>query len=495
MLGAGLCLTLLCIASCSPDAPIEPKPDVFMVVVDTLRKDRLGCYGYERDTSPRIDEIASQGTLFLDPNAQASWTRPSMISLMTGRYMTAFRDVVPEDYPTLAESFAAAGYRTIGIVGNVLVSEEAGFARGFEHFDASYSEEANTDLGELGRDAPGILRDVWKQLDGGDPERDGEDRRPLFVYVHIMDPHHPWLIHREYLDELPLNDSAPIDSWMMETYRSGVEELAPWDERFESWKRVRSSRGRYEAEVRFTDHHIGAFFDGLSERGLLERGIFAFVADHGEVLWERLDPKPIWEKDAPTLPKNVMHAEHGFFITQELIGTPFILWGKGIPVGLKVETPVENLDLFPTLLELCDVKAPGDLHGESLIPWLVRASGSAKPSLDADQAPLHDYVYSFVLQRACVREVSSGWKLSLPEAGFDAAGVVPELYKLDVDPLERDNRFKHEPDVVSRLRAKLAEWKHAHPTESSFGRKLSQKEGADLRALGYLGDDEESDDD
>ena len=97
-------------ASCSRSGrDLEHRPDVYVVVIDTLRADRLGCYGYGRDTSPFLDKLAAEGTVFRDNTAQSSWTLPSMVSLFSGRYVTTYRDEFPEDAPTLAESFRASG--------------------------------------------------------------------------------------------------------------------------------------------------------------------------------------------------------------------------------------------------------------------------------------------------------------------------------------------------------------------------------------------------
>ena len=453
----------------------KERPNVFLVVVDTLRKDRLSCYGYERETSPRLDRMAAEGALFLDPNAQASWTRPSMLSLFTGRYVTAFRDQVPEESTTMAEVFERAGYRTLGTVGNVIVSEDAGYARGFQHYDARRAKEGQKQRGvEVGRDAPILLADFWEALDS---QPIGEE--PVFGYLHMMDPHAPYLRHERLEQTMPIGRTKPLDDWHKKQYQAGLSELPESKEREDSWRRVRANRGRYDHEIVVMDEHLALFLDGLEEHGLLENAIVAFVSDHGEVLWERRNPNEMWAKDAPTLPKEVMHGEHGWFITQELIATPFVLWGSGGPAGVRIEHPVENLDLLPTLLELCDLPSPGELHGESLVPYMQGEAESER-----------EYVFSFVVQRSCVREVATGWKLSLPEPGMDGFGVEPELFLLPEDPLERDNRYTSEPEVAERLTEVLAQWKRDYPTVSSAGRALGEEERANLEALGYLGDDD-----
>ena len=200
----------LVLAACAQEdpgqeSPTPERPDVVLIVVDTLRADRLGCYGYERPTSPVIDRLAAQGTLFLEARAQCSWTLPSMASLMTGQYITNPRDVYPDGVAPLAERYREAGYRTIGMVGNVIVSARMGYDKGFERYDASVSSDVD-------RPRTGLCRTLDKMLASLDPLLDsalepGEDggRPPLFLYIHPMDPHSPYLEYPEFDGELPLD--------------------------------------------------------------------------------------------------------------------------------------------------------------------------------------------------------------------------------------------------------------------------------------------------
>src|SRR5678815_1029330 len=110
------------VCACSHDETAAPqRPDVFVIVVDTLRNDHLSSYGYQRPTSPHFDQLAREGALFEDVTTQFSWTMPSMVSIMSGRYLTDFLPVIPDNFPTLAETFHSAGYRTLAVVSNLLV--------------------------------------------------------------------------------------------------------------------------------------------------------------------------------------------------------------------------------------------------------------------------------------------------------------------------------------------------------------------------------------
>ena len=190
-------LGALLLAGCS--AAVEPpsRPDVVLFVVDTLRADRLGCYGYERDTSPTLDALAAGGVVFEDVTAQSPWTLPSMVSLFQGRYLTNYRDSLQDDVVSLPETFQRAGYRTIGVVANCLVDEGQGFARGFDSFrivdcweDEERKIKSRRDV-QLMRE---LLREPAREALAAGP--DGA-RAPVFVYVHAFDPHDPYLPHDE----------------------------------------------------------------------------------------------------------------------------------------------------------------------------------------------------------------------------------------------------------------------------------------------------------
>ena len=241
----------------------ERRPDVILFVIDTLRKDHLSCYGYERPTSPTVDRLAREGALFLDPVAQSSWTRPSMVSMLHGRYVTESRDMFFEDAPTLAEQFEEAGYRTLGVVGNILLSAENGFDRGFQHYDARRNEEPSRAKGGSTRQLETLARDLWPQLERALEPEDGGERPPLFVYVHAMDPHNPYVPHPQYDGDLAVGGARPSEEWHHEVFAQGGGPAPEADPEWrKAWKRLQIARGRYDQEIRYTD----GVLDSMLER-------------------------------------------------------------------------------------------------------------------------------------------------------------------------------------------------------------------------------------
>lgn len=475
-----LCLGLLSLvlSACGkPVAAAARRPDVFLFVVDTLRKDRLGCYGYPRPTSPRLDRLSAEGTLFEDTTAQASWTLLSMVSLFQGHYVTDYRDTFEEPSPTLAEVLQQAGYRSIAEVGNILLSAERGFDRGFDHYAARAPASDGSDAGTGSRSAAELLRELWPELECARAADSRAGRPPLFVYVHFMDPHRVYRHHPEFDAELPPDGAQAISADQRDRHAREGAPAPPEDPNWaEAWARMRDERGFYDQDVRYVDREIGLFLDRLREAGLLDHAVIALVADHGEALFERVALAHPAEL-AKLPPDQFFQREHGKSLVQALVGTPFLLWGEGVPKGWRVKEPVENVDLFPTLLDLVGVPAPPGLHGRSLVGLWGGRPLDPRPEVGA-----------FVRQSLMVREVASNLKLTLPTEFGAAQGARPTLFDLGEDPTEARDLYAERPEDVARLREKLERWVRSYPTQSTLHHLRSAKDLEDLKKLGYGGE-------
>lgn len=468
------CLVLLLFA-CG-DSP-SAKPDVIVIVVDTLRADRLSAYGYERPTSPFMHRLADEGALFEDVTTQFSWTMPSMVSLFSGRYLTEFMPVVPPGNPTLAECFQAAGYETLAVVSNMLLDPSGGFARGFAHFDVGPSR-AGPD--PRPRTFEEISEDLWPALDA----RLAGERKPLFLYLHTFDPHDPYVGHETFDRELPVEAAPGVEpaGWQAsELARMGPP---PPDGRSD-WSAelafLETERGRYDQEVRYTDEQLRLLMQRLEELGVLEHAVVAIVSDHGEGLWEHVPPLAADVlRDSP--PSTFFYHKHGAIQYQEVLDTPMILWGAGVPRGVRAREAVENVDLFPTLLELADVPARGELHGRSLVDVMAGQASSWR-----------QFVFSNSVKYTSVREVSSRLKLLIPKGPARLAGWKLQLYDLGDDPHERIDLAERMPAEVERLAQVHAQWKRRYPTPDYLDAGVREADAARrseaLKALGYTGMD------
>jgi arylsulfatase A-like enzyme len=461
----------LAVGGCGHEPADAARPDVVLIVIDTLRADRLGSYGYPRATSPRMDRLAAEGARFADVTAQSSWTLPSMVSLFTGRYLTDYRDFPAEDAPVLAEAFHAAGYATVGVVGNVLLQPEQGYDRGFDHYDARPGEQPPGVDAVRARSIEELEEALWGPVDAA---LAGPDKKPLFLYLHPFDPHAPYAGSTALDAELPPSQAPPVEpaGWpaaaLAERGPAPPAGRADWAPELAG---IRRGRGLYDQDVRLTDEGVARVLAGLEQRGVLERAVVAILSDHGECLWERVAPKKPDELRALP-PPDFFYQEHGAYLYEEGVRTPFLLWGAGVPAGVVVDAPVENVDLFPTLLELCDVPARGSLHGRSLVPLLDGTPPAA----------WRENVYAQLLHSRSIRELATGKKLIVPTEHGEKVGVPIDAFDLAADPHERAPI--EDAGVRERLRGKIEAWRERYPTESTLGRK---RDAASRKMLGDLG--------
>jgi arylsulfatase A-like enzyme len=470
---AGLLATLL--VACGEDSRPR-RPDVVLIVVDTLRNDHLSAYGYPRPTSPHLEQLAREGALFTDVTTQFSWTMPSMVSIMSGRYLTDFVPVLRKGVPTLAETFHAAGYRTLAVVSNILIDPKAGFDRGFDQYDVRPAKTPGHAGEKVPRNLEELAQDAWPQIDEAlRPGADGA-RPPLFLYLHTFDPHHPYLPHPSYDAELPCDGAVPVEppGWQARALAEDGPEAPDGGDWSKELGELAIQRGFYDQEVRYTDEQLRSVLDGLRARGVLDHAIVAFAADHGEGLWEHIPPKSKAEL-ANSVPSQFFYQAHGAIQYQEVLRTPFVLWGAGVPKGARVEAPVENVDLFPTLLELADVPALGPLHGKSVVGLMGGNAGEWRK-----------FVFSYAVHANSVREPATGLKLVMPRGKAELAGWPVQLFDLREDPHERANLAGQRPEDVKRLTAAFESWKAAYPTErfTESDHDAADRQGA-LKQLGY----------
>ncbi len=296
------------------------RPNVLVFLVDTLRADHLGAFGYERDTSPRFDALAAEGLRFTQAISQSSWTRPAVASLLTGVYPPVHQardrgDKVRSDLPTLAGALRDAGYETQAIMSNPTCLPTWGFGKGFSRFVDVDSYEVESD-----KDA--------RVVDAALEALDDLAGRPWFLYVHAMGPHNPY--------EPP----APYDR----RFRSAVRDAGG-----EAAERARLM-DLYDGEIAYTDAQFGRLVDALKDQGLYDNTLIVMLSDHGEAFWE--------------------HGVngHGLDLHDEQIRIPLVVKLPGGGKAGEVRSDLaEIVDVAPTVLEVLDVPAPPSFQGRSLL--------------------------------------------------------------------------------------------------------------------------------
>jgi arylsulfatase A-like enzyme len=464
--------------ACGRAADIVRPKHVILVVVDTLRADRLGCYGYPRDTSPHLDALAAEGALYLNHRAQGSWTRPSMISMMSGSYVFAPEEVLPAALPTLAERVRASGRRTAAFVGNALLTGDRGFQRGFDHF------EALAPLPRAGR-AAAMFRRFY---DWVGRERDSIESGPgLFVWLHVMDPHaprRPEPHHAALFTGDPPGLPELLARWRAADGDPGRLPDVPGERDFDAAvAEIVKEQNLYDGEVRSADEELGRLVDFLRDEGLWEDTLLIVASDHGEQLWERpVAPESLRLFLSRAAPLGGLtdrfDVGHGMSLYDEAWRTPFVMRGPGVPAGVREERLSCNLDIVPTVLEACGLPVPRELPGRSLF---------------GGRAPRHDVVFGYSHHRVGAVDArgmkyvdASAWRASLDASLTDPAadGPAEALHDLAADPGETADLGPVRPEELLRFRRLVEDWRRhsARPIDDT----LSSRDRRALLELGYV---------
>jgi arylsulfatase A-like enzyme len=333
------------------DQGVVPEgPNIVMITVDTTRLDSLGFAGYERNTSPNMDNLAAKGVWFPKAYACSGDTAASHCSIMTSLqpFTHEARNLgfyLRPEFITIAELLEQAGYRTAAFTSGVtLRNEYTWLDQGFQVYDQLNAIHEGKSWEFRGkRIAEHTNRQVFKWLNKHQGEK-------IFLWVHYFDPHTPYLPPEEFLDRFQYDPSAEgmadrIDPvWIGESY---VGELID----------------RYDGEVAYMDHHLGRLVRRLEELGYSDELFILVVADHGEIMYER--------------PRNAFSHSHTLMEVEMRI--PLIMrdyTGNWIPEAATSEWTAELIDVAPTLTEVAGVEAPAQFQGVSLLEAM---RGQMKP--------------------------------------------------------------------------------------------------------------------
>ncbi len=413
--------------------------NVLFILVDTLRADRLGAYGYERDTSPNIDALAATGIRFARQVSQSSWTKCSMASLWTGLYPARTRvlrayDALSQEARMPAEIFREAGFRTTAIWRNGWIAPNFGFSQGFEIYlspnprweiRAPIRRLENPNIALEGDDGD-IIHSAIEFLRNHGHER-------WFLYLHLMDVH-----QYAYSEETALFGTAYSDS--------------------------------YDNAIRWVDSLLGHVLTELRERGLLERTFIVLSADHGEAFGEH-------------------KAEgHAHDVYGEVTHPPLILAPPfRLEPGIVVQARSENVDLWPTLLELVGLPPLGEVDGESLVPQIVAAAGGESGPDEAGMA------YAQLDQTWARRQAPPRPMVAVDEGRWRLIyrAVRPkhsELYDKWQDPAEQRDLAEEQPELTERLNELASTYLESPPPpwgDEAPTVEIDEMQMNQLRALGY----------
>jgi len=445
-------LTLAALGSGCREAELPEAKNLLWITVDTLRSDRLGCYGHTRDTSPAIDALAKRGVRFERAYATAPWTTPSITSMLTGRMPSShglYRTgrSLPPGIDSLPRQLASEGYRTWGIVSNLLIGKSNGFDEHFERFDESFAR------GERSVSTTGVIEIAERWL--GELE---ELEDPFILYVHLFDPHVEYMRHKE-VGYAADRGGVLTGEESFRILRKNVERIGEAERSF--------LRDLYDEEVRFTDNGIAVLLARLDELELTDSTLIVLTSDHGEEIFERG-----WIGHTRTL-------------FEELMRVPLIFAGPGVAGGRTVAEPVSLVELPGALRQL--------LLPTASTPPARLAARVLDLDSPADPPPVV-FEVDFIDLRNPDREahlssiVRGQMKLIRNEKTGELA-----LFNLEKDPAERRNLAERRAEKVAELERQLdAALSNLRTDPLPVNeRTLDEDELKALEGLGYVGEESE----
>jgi arylsulfatase A-like enzyme len=458
-------LALLSVPSCGSERG-EPR-SILLIVADTLRADHLGCYGYTRGTSPNIDRLAEEGTLFTRFYTVVPTTLASVTSLMTSLHpkdhkvsRNGFK--IDPELPLVSEAFVEAGYDTAAFVSSYCLSSEFGMNRGFIHFDEEMKQSTVLKDNKLIRSAKQVTDRFLEWLDSRSREKS------FFAMLHYFDPHWPYNPPPKVMHRFNARKAE----------RRG--ELVSFRQAQMNLKESKGNPGEFEknlhslycAEIFNMDRQIGRILSRLEEAAMEEEVLVVFASDHGETFWEHKD-----------------YFNHGLSVYDTTINIPLIFRCPGwIPAAEQRDALLSMLDLGPTLCALSGIPAPKGFEGESFeevlfdaggshlsdrplfseATWPVRAEeGAARPNLN---------------KAKCIRQGDLKF-ITVPYAKTGRN----ELYNLSKDPFEKLNLIQ-EPEYreLSReMESMLLEWADRYRAGEGRAPAMDSETIEKLEELGY----------
>lgn len=462
------------------NAPLRHQPNLLVWLADSLRPDRLPCYGHPLDTAPNISSFARDAIVFERCYSAATWTLPATLSLLTGvpplvhrtvvpewseigRARGKMHQVLPETIPTTAALLLAEGYDTAHFQANPNATREHGIEGGFNHYyyqlNAGYKEHTEAFL-------------EWLRTTA---------REPFYAYVHLIDPHEPYTpephvfqsLHGQSIEEkrahLPAPEAAALADYHRQTWndlfnanhRPGPEVLSTF-----SPDGLAYLQALYCAEIRGMDEQFGRAIQALKDRGVFDRTAIVFTSDHGEAFGEN----------------GLFY--HGSGLHDPQVHIPLLIKHPGMSGEHRVQETVSQYDLHPTLLALAGAPQ-GDAYGNVLVDragnLLPDGTRPVLTSLDLNNPDPKSWRFRMT---AGDIQVESGHDLA--QCTVRKTAGPPNLRTLSVQdvPALKDPAIRDVVEYFYTERYYLEQLSRAHPTPAWT--IASKSNDAALEALGYL---------
>ncbi len=417
------------------------KPNVVLISIDTLRADRLGCYGHHRQTSPNIDRLAQDGVLFKNASSQSPWTIPSHGSIFTSKLPHKHMGTIDRAPPrkiwhplpfsnlTLAEILRENGYVTAAFTSGGYMISRTGLHQGFDLYHNNTGPEWDPSFN--------VERLVSRTSDWLRKSRQG----PFFLLFHTFEVHSPYLRHyfTDGLDTGRLCDSV-------EHYEDREYLIEATDAEKEY------TTALYDGGIYHADRYIGMLLETLSQLGLMQNTMVVLTSDHGEEFWEHYPLKA---------------AAHAHSLYDELLHVPLIFVSPDTEVkGRIVEEQVRSIDIFPTILSALSIKYDErEIDGESLLPLI---EGNSMKELAAygedlqcgpDRMSIRTKEYKYIYCPDLTQKMAGHGGVDFYKRGLTLLSPMSqeELYDLEKDPNETTNIAGIQPHLTEELRKQVRE--------------------------------------
>jgi len=467
---AGL-LAVAALAGHSSFAAPPARPNIIFILVDTLRADHVGCYGYKRDTTPTLDRLAAEGARFDQMIAASGWTMPSVMTMFTSiepslHGAVSSKHALVRGVTTLAAELSKAGYQTVGFTSNPMTHSKFGFGSGFDFYDdftVLLSFELNLfDHVEAHCGAHGsVTNPVVNRTVLSWAKRRREPSKPLFLFLVYFDPHADYIPPPPYDRMFDPDFDGEVDGRQM--YRRSKDDVfSPRDQEH--------IRALYDGEIRHTDEHLRQLLGSLRELGIMDNALTLILSDHGEEFWDH----------GATL--------HGHTLYDELIHVPCILhWPGRIKPGQVIREQTGHIDVMPTLLTAAGVPVPQQCLGR-VWPTVARAStvvtAPSTTAAPADRA--RPYFSETEVHAPQLRAIRTPERKII----WDTNTSVRQAYNLADDPCELRNLADNMPATFTGLSRQLDRWWQQMQTcrsavAASESPKLSPQLLRQIKSMGY----------
>ncbi len=442
--------TCTLLANSKRQAALDAETNVVIILIDALRSDHLGAYGYDLDTSPNLDEFARESVVFKNSFSQSTHTKPSTASLFTSLYPSQhgvmrgnhrdaqgnfFSDVLDEDFKTMAEYLTEAGFDCAGFLDQGQLHDYMGFSQGFTYYN-SYLRQAEQ-----------INKEFFRWLPAN-------KHRKFFAYLHYLDVHAPYAPPPEYRDLFMNGKSSLVVPEQVADWRKFKKKFDKMKDRLgpEDFDQLRAL---YDAEIRAMDDDLAVLFNRMKKEGVYDNSLIIITADHGDSFMEHGE------------------IDHGTTLYEEVLRVPLIVRFPGAAHTGVIDTPVQSIDVLPTILDYLKIeKGNALLMGESVLSFIDKPeSGRKNP------------IFSERMHLLSIRK--GDYKLI-----YNRNLEYAELYDLAKDPGEQNNLFEDSGRLAlaEALKRELLEWSTGiqEIKPAGTGVRLDTKTIEKLKSLGYI---------